>query len=254
MIPLQEQAEVIDRTQLSESLFRFRLKCPSIAAEARAGQFVEIDPGDKFFLRRPFSIQRADNGIIVLLIKTVGMGTEALVRKEGKWDIIGPLGNSFCLKDGYTPVLVGGGVGVAPLIFFADELRKSNRKFRFILGAKSEKEIPATKGDPLFPLLQIATDDGSRGYAGTVVDYLHEFSNGLEKPFIHACGPKPMLKALRELMILKGWKGEFSLESRMACGIGICQGCAVPVKDGFALVCKDGPVFPFDYINGVYWE
>jgi len=101
-------------------------------------------------------------------------------------------------------------------------------------------------------MINFATDDGSEGFHGTVVQSLEDALGFVENPFIHACGPKPMLTALREFMLANEIDGDFSLENRMACGIGVCQGCAIPVEDGFKLVCKDGPVFPFDYIDDSY--
>jgi len=250
----QEKAEVLERRQIAPALYQFRLNSERIHQYAQPGQFVEIDAGDKFFLRRPFSIQNVRWTELELLIKTVGEGTETLVNLPGKWDIIGPLGNGFSAPEECTPVLVGGGVGAAPLKFFAGRLYNDGRDFRFFLGARNNKEIPFDKKEALYKELTIATDEGSEGFRGTVVEALEKHLNFIPQPYIYACGPKAMLRVLRELMIREGIKGEFSLENRMACGMGVCQGCAVPVKDGFKLVCKDGPVFPFDYIDDSYWR
>lgn len=249
-----EKAELIEKIVITGNLYIFRLNSPKIANISFPGQFVEIDPGEKFFLRRPFSIQNAENGILEILVKVVGDGTASLVELTEKWDIIGPLGNTFSHPKGKTPVLVGGGVGFAPVKFLAARLLKNYINYKFYTGARTALELPFTRQDSLFPNLKIASDDGSIGFKGTVVDMLESELDKIQTPYIHACGPKPMLKSLRQLLLEKNIPGEFSLENRMACGVGVCQGCAVPVVDGFKLVCKDGPIFPFELIDEGYWK
>jgi len=250
----QEKAEVLERKQIAAGLYQFRISSERIDRYASPGQFVEIDAGERFFLRRPFSIQNTNLGELELLIKVVGGGTEALADLAEKWDVIGPLGNSFSVLNDVTPVLVGGGVGAAPLKFFANQLNEAEQAFRFFLGARTSKEIPFERKDRIFRQIDLATEDGSEGFTGTVVEALAGNLASIFNPYIYGCGPKAMLAALRQLMLENGVKGEFSVENRMACGMGVCQGCAIPVKDGFKLVCKDGPVFPFDYIDDGYWS
>ena len=254
MNPVLEKTEVIEKIEISPGLFIVKLESEKISKSAQPGQFVEVDPGGEFFLRRPFSIMNAYWGTIELLIKIVGDGTRSLLELKTPWDLIGPLGNTFTVEADTTPVLAGGGVGAAPLKFFAERLYNDGRNFEFYLGARTAKEIPLEKSDKLAEIINFATDDGSEGFHGTVVQSLEDALGFVENPFIYACGPKPMLAALREFMLENEIDGDFSLENRMACGIGVCQGCAVPVEDGFKLVCKDGPVFPFDYIDESYWK
>jgi dihydroorotate dehydrogenase electron transfer subunit len=102
--------------------------------------------------------------------------------------------------------------------------------------------------------LKISTDDGSKGFKGTVVEHVVKTINIKDSPRIFACGPKMMLKVLRKFMLKKELQGEFSLENRMGCGMGVCQGCAIPVRNGYKLVCKDGPVFDFAEIGDEYWQ
>ena len=254
MNPSQEKTAIIDKIEISKDLFIIRLESQQISKSSQPGQFVEIDPGEKFFLRRPFSVMDAYWGTIELLIKVVGGGTRSLLDVDTPWDLIGPLGNTFTVQPDTTPVLVGGGVGVAPLKFFANRLTNDGRDFEFYIGARTSAEIPLEKCDKLRKKIEFATDDGSQGFHGNVVECLSDAIGFIENPFIHACGPRPMLAALREFMLENEIDGDFSLENRMACGIGVCQGCAIPVEDGFKLVCKDGPVFPFDYIDEGYWK
>ena len=254
MNPVIEDAEIIDKTLINSDLHIFRLKSPKIAKCALPGQFVHIDPGKKFFLRRPFSIQNAENGELEILIKIVGEGTQTLVEKPSPWNIMGPLGNSFKINPDTTPILVAGGVGAAPLKFLYNRLSSANRRLTFIIGAKTSSEIPLPPSDPLRNKVRIATDDGSQGFHGTAVQLLASKFDSKEKPYIYACGPVPMLNALRVFMLANYLQGEFSLENHMACGMGVCQGCAIPMTNGYKLVCKDGPVFPFQEIGEEYWK
>ncbi len=244
-----EKTSILSKTEISPGLYVFRLAAPKIAESARPGQFVQIDPGDRFFLRRPFSIQDADGAEIELLIKVVGKGTAALVQLEGPWDVIGPLGTGFTLKRESKSILVGGGVGVAPLKMLYRAMARGGLNPAFYVGARAAGEIPFAPDDPVRDALNIATDDGSEGFRGTVVECLKAQIAAGDRLFIYACGPSPMLAALREFMLERGLDGEFSLENRMACGMGVCQGCALPVEEGYKLVCKEGPVLPFSQID-----
>jgi dihydroorotate dehydrogenase electron transfer subunit len=254
MTPVIEITTVIDKIEFNPSLYQFKLKAPIIAGISKPGQFVEIDPGDRFFLRRPFSIQDAKRDIIEILVKVVGAGSDSLVKKESAWNLIGPLGNSFSDKNGHK-VLIAGGVGFAPLKFLYQDFKRRGLDSDFIFGAPSFKDIPISGDDKLLKDIDTATEDGSHGFKGTALDLLKK---RLEKkniqPYIYACGPLPMLSALRDLMAERGWEGEFALENRMGCGMGVCQGCAIPVKDGYKLVCKDGPVFDYRQIAESYWK
>ena len=251
-MPILETAKVIGRAEINSGLFVFRLESPQIAGLAKPGQFLEIDPGRRFFLRRPFSIQDADSGILEILIKVVGEGTAELVENTGKWNIFGPLGRGFDTEAEGDAVLVGGGVGVAPLKMLYREFQRRNRDSTFLIGARTEAEIPMASDDPVRSELVIATDDGSAGFQGTVVELLQDALPSRLNPYIYACGPLPMLKALKEYMREKELPGEFSLENRMACGMGVCQGCGIPSGDAYKMVCKDGPVLNVEEIGEEY--
>jgi len=241
------------KKEIYPGLFVFKVEAPEIAHNSKPGQFVEIDPGEGFFLRRPFSIQDVEGDNVEILIKVVGDGTKQLVDRAGDWNIMGPLGNSFNEHLDVNNVLVGGGVGVAPLKFLANSMRKHGVEADFLVGARTSLEIPIDPEDKLRSKIQLATDDGSRGFHGNVVGLLERNLDPYNKPFIYACGPFPMLAALREFMLKNSLEGEFSLENRMACGMGVCQGCAIPVHQGFKLVCHDGPVFDYKYLGDKFW-
>ncbi|MBC8204767.1 MAG: dihydroorotate dehydrogenase electron transfer subunit, partial [FCB group bacterium] len=257
-------------------LYIFKLDSEIIASYSQPGQFVEADPGESFFLRRPFSIQEAEDGLEIL-VKVVGRGTAELVKNETEWNILGPLGRGFDFQNLNGALLIGGGVGVAPLKFLYKRMTRrqyfrqphlgldkaveqasfwgdERTRIRFVIGAKTKSEIPIAETDYIRQKVIVSTDDGSEGFRGTVVDMLKAQSKLWEdNPKIYACGPAPMLKALYEFMLEKGLDGQFSLENRMACGMGVCQGCAIPMKNGYKLVCKDGPVFDFKDLDERTW-
>ena len=210
-----------------------------LAKEAGAGQFVNIKV-DHGFLRRPVSISRIGNDQLTFLIKIIGEGTKELSRRKAgdSIDLFGPLGNGF--PEVNEPViLIGGGIGIAPLIEEAKVLKNKNLEVTAVLGFNTESDVFAVEEfQELGCEVSVSTMDGSYGTAGTVIDAIKE--TGIENRYVIACGPLPMLKAVSA----NYQRGCVSLEARMACGIGACMGCVVKSPDGEALrVCKDGPVF-----------
>ncbi len=192
-----------------------------------------------------------------LLYEVVGQATEILShRKPGEHlDVIGPLGNGFNLTPNtynLTPILVAGGMGVAPLLFLAEKLVKSQVTSHkpqavVLIGSKTKDQIICEKEfKDLGYDVKIATDDGSRGFKGKVTDLLRSFlrtTNDERRTTIYACGPKPMLKEINRVSKKYNIPAQVSLEEHMACGIGVCLGCVVNTKEGFKRVCKEGPVF-----------
>lgn len=225
------------------------LRAPEIAATVKAGQFLNLRTRDHFLplLRRPFSVYRVDGPLVELIFNVVGIGTRILAsaRPGEPLDIIGPLGNSFGVRGDFsTAFLVAGGLGVAPMPILTAELRKAGKPVRTFLGARNASQIVTGHLDNV----AAATDDGSAGHRGTVVDLLRRTfeAEGTAGAKVFACGPTPMLRALAALCGELSVPCELSLESPMACGIGICQGCPVEVKGGakkYALVCREGTVF-----------
>lgn len=220
----------------STDTFLLELYCPHLT-ESEPGQFAMVEcPG--FFLRRPISIFEIDGYRIKFLIRSVGKGTEKLktLRRGCRLKILGPLGNSFTPHKDKSILLVAGGIGAAPLIFFAKKLEKMGKEFLLIYGENSADKI--IRQDLLPNNTVLYTLDGSSNLKGSAI-------TGAIKYFTHqqvfACGPIQMLKELcKKLPDADIW---VSMEQRMACGVGACQGCAIETKQGYKLVCSDGPIF-----------
>ena len=202
------------------------------------GQFVNVRvPG--FYLRRPISVCDCAEGVLTLVYKTVGHGTEAMAKLQPgeTLDLLTGLGNGYDLTAaGASPLLVGGGVGVPPLYYLARALISRGVTPRVILGFNTadevfyEDEFRALGCD-----VTVTAVDGSCGVKGFVTDALPAAYS-----YFYACGPKPMLKAL---CVRTAASGQLSLEERMGCGFGACMGCTVKTANGPKRVCKEGPVF-----------
>jgi NAD(P)H-flavin reductase len=225
---------------------RITISAPVLAAEAAPGQYVMVAvPGPDFHLRRPLSIHGVDGALVSLLVEVRGGGTRLLAAAQpgSVLELTGPLGHGFPLESGEELVLVGGGIGAAPLRFLAAALGAIGGDPLVLLGFRDAAQTD------LLQLLQIpfavvATEDGSRGLAGTVIDLLNE--SAAQSPRLFACGPLPMLAAVRDWAVAHDAHGFVSLEAHMACGTGACHGCVVPLRDGHGRVCVDGPVFPLE--------
>lgn len=229
---------VLSNQALASDIFKLELEVPEIAAGVQAGQFVHLEvPG--FSLRRPFTVADAGDGKITLVIRRQGRGTAALARiaPGHSIQILGPLGNVYSPKSDEI-MLLGGGIGAAALTLLARRLPKCT----LVMGGRSAAELWLDKLNlPETVKTQYATDDGSRGFHGNLVEYAQKHLQ--PGTWVAACGPQPMLKALQAVMDQRGVDGEFALEERMACGVGACMGCTCKTKKGRQLVCKDGPVF-----------
>lgn len=234
------------------------LHAPEIAAQARPGQFVEIKISggpEAPFWRRPFSICRAQKARIELLIKPVGKGSAWLAQcaAGARLDLLGPLGNGFSTRAAGSALLVGGGFGVAPLFFLADRLRKQKRDVELFIGGRCREDLLLREESrKLGAEVSCSTDDGSFGHNGRVTELLQRRLEKMSgRVWIAACGPKPMLKAVAELARKKSIPAQLSLEERMACGLGVCNGCVVKADGRYQRVCQDGPVFQ---AGALEWE
>ena len=246
---IQGACPVTSVEALGAEIYVVRLHSPRVAASVLPGQFVNIRVNDSFepLLRRPFSVYRVDHEEIELIFNVIGKGTSILSTKRpgDTLDVIGPLGRPYVIDDDYeTALLVAGGLGVAPLPVVTEALRKMKRRIVTFLGGRTRDHIVARHLENVYH----ATDDGSEGFHGTVVDLLRENlkRDGNGKSKIFACGPNRMLESLSQLAHEFGILCEASLESAMACGIGICQGCPVErvgMGKKYSLICKEGPVF-----------
>ncbi len=252
---MQTVCRVTSNLQVGPAIYVLKFHSPEIASAVQPGQFVNVKVNDAFvpLLRRPFSVYSVEKEEVALIFNVAGTGTNILSKKKtGETvDVIGPLGCAFRLDDRYeTALLVGGGMGVAPFPIMTSKLQHSSKTIVTLLGARSKDFIiPAYLKN-----ISVATDDGSIGFHGTVVDLLRKGLSGrmYVKPKIFACGPNPMLKNVCAVAEEFRVPCELSLESVMGCGVGICQGCPVERKDGekkYALVCKEGPVFDYTAVR-----
>ena len=233
---------LISTEEIAAATWRLRLSGDTTGLR-KAGRFVMVSvPG--LYLRRPISVCDCEPGILTLIVKVVGKGTAELVALQPgtPLSLLCALGNGFdieaCPKGGEA-MIVGGGVGVAPLLLLCKQLREADRHVTAVLGFNTkndiflEKELEAAGADVI-----VATADGSAGCQGFVTDAIRMCV--VKSDYFYACGPRPMLKALctqlRE-------PGEVSTEERMGCGAGICYGCTCQTTSGPKRTCKEGPVF-----------
>ncbi len=250
-------AEIIKNQDISENIYDMTILVPEIAKEAKAGQFINVYTGKgEYILPRPISICGIDEekGTIRMVFQVVGKGTElfSALKAGDTVKVLGPLGNGYDISEKYeNNVLIGGGIGVPPLLELAKRLE--GKKYVFI-GARTNP-ILVDEFKALGAEVYVATDDGSEGFKGNAVQLVREINPAVDA--IYSCGPKIMLKAVADWAEEKGIKAQVSMEERMACGIGACVGCAVKIKkegesDWSNLkVCKDGPVF---LSNEVVWN
>ena len=264
---IRRECEVLSLRQAG-AYWSLTLVAPDIAEEARPGQFVgdRRPPGRDILLRRPFSIHQASRrggwaGTIEVVFDIVGRGTDWLadLQPHDTLDVIGPLGRSFQMPRGpVSCLLVGGGYGAAPLYFLAEELRARDKQVNMVIGAKSaDRVFKPVEGKRLSTSILVTTEDGGMGERGRVTDHLAAMIDRTQARVVYACGPNPMLRAVAEFCRARRIPCQVSVEELMACGLGVCWTCAVPVlaKDGRGWwnlrACVEGPVF-----NGarIWWE
>lgn len=217
--------------------------------DLRSGQFVEVkvDGSTSTFLRRPISVHFVDRdrNELWLLIALVGNGTRKLADLQigSNLNCVLPLGNNFTMPKGLseTTLLVGGGVGVAPLLLLGKELCDLGLKPLYLLGARNNKELPRLTEFEKYGEVYITTEDGSKGERGFVID--HSLLRTTKFDRIYTCGPKGMMIAIANFASKNDIYCEASLENLMACGIGACLCCVEKTKDGNLCVCNEGPVF-----------
>lgn len=241
------QAVIIRHNILTEDIRDMVVHFPEAARLAQPGQFLSVYCDDSSrLLPRPISICEIDReeGTLRMVYRIVGGGTEEFSRKKvgDKLEVMGPLGHGFQMKEGRA-FLIGGGIGIPPVLELARQLKGPKT---IILGYR-DRLFLKEEFEP-YGKVYVATEDGSAGTKGTVLDAILE--NELEGDILYACGPVPMLKALAEYAEKKGMEAQISLEERMACGIGACLGCVCRSKEvdhhtnvRNKRVCKDGPVF-----------
>ena len=256
MEKFQEIATVVKQQELVEGIYDLTLQTKDIAAAAKAGQFVSVYSNDPSkLLPRPISLCGIDKekGQIRLVYRVTGEGTgteEFSKLKEGdSVKILGPLGHGFTVEEGKTAFLIGGGIGVPPMLQLAKDINASGDvpKMQIIMGYRDENTFLLDEFKEQAESF-VSSDNGAVGTKGTVVDAIK--ANNLKADVIYACGPTPMLRALRDYADENGMTCYISMEERMACGIGACLACVCKTKEkdhhsnvNNKRICKEGPVF-----------
>lgn len=241
---------VIENREISQDIYLLKLQSKDIAENALPGQFVSIKCKD-LVLRRPFSVAKVyDDNTFDLIYKVIGEGTQYLTElKPGDTaDFIGPMGNSFNIED-KNSLLIGCGVGIAPIVYLAEILEKKGIKHNCIIGTRSSIDID------LCEKAYNITEDGTCGLKGRLDHHLESIITETKAEKIYICGPNPAMKYAVDMAKKHNLQIEVALEGVMACGTGVCMGCAVEVLESGEKVqrrvCRDGPVF-----NGanILWE
>ena len=254
MAKLKMTAAVTSQVQLAEGIYDLRLAAGEIAAQAVPGQFVSLYSKDgSRLLPRPISLCGIDKekGELRLVYRVAGAGTKefSALTAGDTIDVLGPLGNGFPLLEGKKAFLIGGGIGIPPMLELAKALSKVNggEMVQSVIGYRDSHMFLKEEFEP-YAKVVIATDDGSVGTKGNVIDAIRE--EELEADTLYACGPMPMLRGVKAYAEEKDILAQVSLEEKMACGIGACLGCVCQSKEKDShshvnnkRVCKDGPVF-----------
>lgn len=243
---------VTEKKDLGSGIMELWLVAPEIAALAVPGQFIALYCNDgSRLLPRPISICDVDEDKkkIRLVFRLVGEGTKELAatRVFDSIPILGPLGNGYPEVGGTKPLLIGGGIGIPPMLYLAKELKRRGKDVTVVLGYRDSNLFLKSEFDE-YAAVSVATDDGSVGIKGTVVDAIRQ--NQPDFDWIGSCGPMPMLRGVKTLGEEKNVPTFISLEERMACGIGACLGCVCRTKNvdhhshvNNRRICKEGPVF-----------
>jgi len=261
-------ARIISQTSPAKDIYILSIEAPEIASLARPGQFcmLQAAAGENIhdpLLPRPLSIHNTDSKTAVqFLYRRVGKGTALLsaMEKGDHLRILGPLGKGFTWSPKGHHVIVGGGMGIAPLLFLASAMKNTGTRTTVILGAASADELvslDAYRQVVQDGRLKIATEDGSAGHRGLVTELLKDLLNEEfrdnetnEGASVMTCGPWPMMKAVANICSSHGLPCQVSLEAHMACGSGLCLGCAVPAAEhGYVHVCRQGPVINAEAIK-----
>ena len=249
---------IVENEEVAPDIYLLTLEAKGISAVAKPGQFAMIKVTDVHcddpLLRRPLSIHNVSADKVQFLYKVLGRGTKILAASKSGMETqcLAPLGKGFTIPSSVkSHCLVGGGMGIAPLLFLAKHIRESQpgSPVHVLLGARNKKELIAVEDFSRVGIseLKIATDDGSEGHLGLVTELLDKGVWSKDEVNVYSCGPEPMMKAVAGICQKRGWNCQVSLEALMACGMGACLGCAVSQKglgeENYLHVCSDGPVF-----------
>lgn len=265
MTPVQVRGEVLSIRRVGE-YHQLTLVAPGVAEQVRPGHFIALSVGGEttaHLLRRAFSVYRTQDrgvygGTVDIVFAEHGAGTRWLsrVRQHEFLDVVGPLGKPFALpKEPVGCTLVGGGYGSAPLFTLAEQLRERGCRVDFVLGAATETRLfGVLEAKRMSQSVAVTTEDGSLGDRGRVTDVLPALLGRTASDVVYACGPMGMLAAVADLAARFGAHSQCAVEEAMACGIGVCMTCVLPVvgDDGVTRMvrsCVDGPVFRGDRVR-----
>lgn len=239
-------AKILSNQPVADKIFKLTVDAPELAKNSRAGQFVQVKIADELTLRRPLGIAGTKNGVITIFYRVVGHGTDILSKKcvGDHLNILGALGNGFSTPNGKI-LLVGGGMGLAPLLCAAEKFNSD-----VLIGGRNANEVNFWIDEfrPLVKNTFITTDDGSIGKKGFVIDLLHDIPRDYSD--IYTCGPEIMMRGVAKFAFDNNFPCQVSFERRMACGLGACLSCSIDTADGRRKVCKDGPVFDAKQVFG----
>ena len=252
-----ESSKVLENRLLAPAHFKLILQAPQIAPKVEAGQFIQIrcTNGDDPLLPRPMSVYRVEGERMEILYEVVGRGTALMgqAEKGSTLEIYGPLGRPFWkVPEAERIFLVGGGIGLAPFYALAETFLKEKSEVTVLFGARTKSRVVCEdEFKTLGVKFEISTDDGSYGFHGRVTELLEKKLSELRSrsAALYACGPNVMMRETCRIALSHNLPCQVSLDEPMACGFGICFGCAVKIKqqegDGvtYKLACKDGPVF-----------
>lgn len=246
------RAPIVSNTPIARDTYELTFGWDPEADRPRPGQFLSllISRTTVPLLRRPFAFAGfvEDEGIASVIFLLRGGGTAILANMTpgNELDIMGPLGNGFVEpRRAGQCILVAGGTGLGPVLYWARYLSEQGRQVLLVYGARGREQVPDHR---VFAGLHaaICTDDGSTGFHGTTVEYLHSHVKEMSREAVlYCCGPTAMLRCCHELAVEREIPCHVSMEQTMACGVGACMGCAIKMKNGraYARVCRDGPVF-----------
>ena len=246
---------VVQNRRLNDEYVILTLKLDRELPEVLPGQFAEVKvaSGSNTFLRRPISIHDVDDKRreIKLLVQEIGEGTRLMgaLQEGDNLNLVYPLGNSFSEPQTKEVLLVGGGCGVAPLLYLGRKLKEAGITPRFLLGARSSDGLIALDEYEKVGEVNVTTEDGSAGTKGFVIHHPLMRTDSPVYDHIYTCGPDAMMRVVAKYAGNHNIKCEVSLENHMACGIGACLCCVTDTVDGHKCTCTDGPVFDSTYLK-----
>ena len=237
------ETEIMANFEIAEKIFRLEVYSPELASLANAGQFVEVQLSDEFTLRRPFGVASTKNDTIKMFYRVIGHGTDFLSRRNFVeiLNVMGPLGNGFDTNVTGKIFLVGGGMGLAPLLCAAEKIDNVD----ILMGGKTGDEVMFWEREFVDSVSEmfVTTDDGSLGEKGFVTNFLPEILQAGNYSAVYTCGPEIMMRNVALEVVANDIPCQVSFERRMACGLGACLSCSIDTANGRKKVCKDGPVF-----------